>query len=84
MKERNRKAVLNILFTVLITGVFYADIITDLYLCRKYYINGDIWWFRITLGIVALSSYLILWFFSNISIFKSLVFIGKRKNIQEL
>ena len=28
MKERNSKAVLNILFTILITGLYYADIIS--------------------------------------------------------
>ena len=42
MKERNSKAVLNILFTILITGLYYADIITDLLLCLEYYKDGDI------------------------------------------
>jgi hypothetical protein len=73
MKERNRKAVLNILFTILITIMYYLDIGTDLYLCRKYYINGDIWWFRITLGIVVFSSLLntlVLFYYSNLQEFK--------------
>ena len=55
MKERNSKAVLNILFTILITGLYYADIITDLLLCLEYYKDGYIWWFVITLGIVVFS-----------------------------
>jgi hypothetical protein len=55
MKERNSRAVLNILFTILITGLYYADIITDLLLCLEYYKDGYIWWFVITLGIVVFS-----------------------------
>jgi hypothetical protein len=56
--ERNRKAILNALFTIFTTGLYYADIITDLLLCWKYYQDGDIWWFGITLGIVVCSSLL--------------------------
>jgi hypothetical protein len=73
MKERNRKAILNALFTIFTTGLYYLDIGTDLYLCRKYYINGDIWWFRITLGIVILSSLLnsfVLFVYSYLEEFK--------------
>ena len=58
MKERNRKAILNALFTIFTTGLYYLDIGTDLYLCRKYYINEIVWRFTITLGIVILSSLL--------------------------
>jgi hypothetical protein len=72
MKERNKKAFLNILFTILITILYYADIGTDLLLCRKYYINGDIFWFR-TLGIVVFSSLLntsVLFYYSYFQEFK--------------
>jgi hypothetical protein len=58
MKKRNIKAFLNICFTIFTTGLYYVDIITDLFLCWKYYKDGDIWWFRITFGIVVLSSIL--------------------------
>ncbi len=54
--ERKKNAILNFLFTIAITVLYYLDIGTDLYLCRKYYIN--VWWFTITLGIVILSSLL--------------------------
>jgi hypothetical protein len=56
MKEREKKAWQGIIFTIIITILYYLDIGTDLFLCWKYYINGDVWWFRITLGIVILSS----------------------------
>jgi hypothetical protein len=56
--ERNRKAIFNILFTIFTTGLYYYDIYTDLLLCWKYYQDGDIWWFGITLGIVVFSSLL--------------------------
>ena len=71
--ERNRKAILNALFTIFTTGLYYFDIGTDLNLCRKYYINGDVWWFRITLGIVIVSSLLntfILFYYSYLQEFK--------------
>ena len=58
MKERNRKAILNFLFTIAITVLYYLDIGTDLLLCWEYHKYGDIRWFRITLGIVILSSLL--------------------------
>jgi hypothetical protein len=73
MCERNRKAILNILYTITITVVYYLDIGTDLYLCWQYYKDGDIWWFRITLGIVILSSFLntfILFYYSYLQEFK--------------
>ena len=71
--ERNRKAILNALFTIFTTGLYYLDIGTDLYLCLKYYINGDIRWFGITLGIVILSSLLnsfVLFYYSYLQEFK--------------
>jgi hypothetical protein len=58
MKERNSKAVLNILFTILITQLYYLEITAHLQLSWKYYEDGDIWWFRSTLGIVVFSSLL--------------------------
>ena len=73
MKERNSKAVLNILFTILITGLYYVDIITDLLLCLEYYKDGDIWWFVITLGIVVFSfllNTLVLFHYSYLEEFK--------------
>ena len=56
--ERKKNAILNFLFTIAITVLYYLDIGTDLYLCRKYYINEIVWRFTITLGIVILSSLL--------------------------
>jgi hypothetical protein len=73
MKERNSRAVLNILFTILITGLYYADIITDLLLCLEYYKDGYIWWFVITLGIVVFSFLLntsVLFYYSYLEEFK--------------
>ncbi len=73
MIERNKKAVLNIIFTFIITILYYLDIGTDLYLCRKYYINGDVWWFGFTLGIVVFSSLLntfVLFYYSYFQEFK--------------
>jgi hypothetical protein len=73
MCERNRKAILNILFTITITVVYYLDIISDLLLCVKYSKDGNIWWFRITLGIVVFSSLLntfILFYYSYLQEFK--------------
>ena len=71
--ERNRKAILNALFTIFTTGLYYYDIYTDLLLCWKYYQDGDIWWFGITLGIVVVSSLLntfILFYYSYLQEFK--------------
>ena len=45
MKEREKKAWQGIIFTIIITILYYLDIGTDLFLCWKYYINGDVWWF---------------------------------------
>ena len=45
MKEREKKALQGIIFTIIITILYYLDIGTDLNLCQKYYINGDVWWF---------------------------------------
>jgi hypothetical protein len=73
MKEREKKAWQGIIFTIIITFLYYLDIGTDLYLCWKYYINGDIGWFGITLGIVILSSLLntfILFYYSYLQEFK--------------
>ena len=74
MCKRNINAGLNILFTIFITGLYYGDIITDLLLCVKYYEDGDIWWFGITLGIVLFSSLLYTWvlfYYSYLQEFKS-------------
>ena len=71
--ERNRKAILNALFAIFTTGMYYADIFTDLLLCWKYYQDGDIWWFGITLGIVVVSGLLntfILFKYSYLQEFK--------------
>jgi hypothetical protein len=73
MCERNRKAILNILFTLAITVLYYLDIGTDLYLCWQYYKDGDIWWFGITLGIVVFSSLFntsVLFYYSYLQEFK--------------
>ena len=56
--KRNLKAVLNILFTIFITLLYYADIISDSWLCYKYYQDGHYWWFRITISIVLISTVL--------------------------
>jgi uncharacterized integral membrane protein len=58
MYKRGKKAWQSIIFTIIITILYYLDIGTDLNLCQKYYVNGDVWWFRITLGIVIISSLL--------------------------
>ena len=58
MKERNKKSLLNILFTIYILEVYYADIMSDIFLCVKYYKDGDIWWLGCTSGIVVFSSLL--------------------------
>ena len=73
MKERNKKSLLNILFTIYILEVYYADIMSDIFLCVKYYKDGDIGWFGITLGIVILSSLFntfILFYYSYLQEFK--------------
>jgi hypothetical protein len=73
MKEREKKAWQGIIFTIIITFLYYLDIGTDLFLCWKYYINGDIGWFGITLGIVILSSLFntfILFYYSYLQEFK--------------
>jgi hypothetical protein len=78
-KERNCKSKIGKYYTILITFLHYLDIASDLYLGWKYYINRDIWWFRITLGIVILSSFLntfILFFYSYLQEFK---FYWKKK-----
>jgi len=70
--ERNRKAILNILFTIFTNGLYYADIFTDLLLCWKYYQDGNIL-FGITLGIVVVSGLLnscILFKYSYLQEFK--------------
>jgi hypothetical protein len=61
MKERKNKANLNVLFTIIITLLYYLDIITDLFLSWRYYINGDIWWFGYTIGIVVFSNSFNTW-----------------------
>jgi hypothetical protein len=74
MSERNCKYWKSIIYTLFITGLYYLDIITDLYLCQKYYINGNVWWFTITLGIVVFSSLLntlVLFSYSYFQEFKS-------------
>jgi hypothetical protein len=71
--KRTGKAILNILFTIFTTGLYYYDIYTDLRLCWKYYQDGDIWWFGITLGIVVVSSLLntlVLFYYSYLQEFK--------------
>jgi hypothetical protein len=73
MKEREKNAWQRIIFTIIITILYYADIGTDLYLCLKYYQKGDIWSFKYTLGIVVLSSLLntlVLFFYSYLQEFK--------------
>jgi hypothetical protein len=55
MFERNKRAQLNILFTLFTTGLYYFDIIADLQLSLKYYKDEDIWWFIYTLVIVIIS-----------------------------
>jgi hypothetical protein len=77
--KRNRKAILNALFTITITGLYYADIGTDLYLCWQYYKNGDIWWFRITLGIVVFSSLLNTFVLLKYSYLQEFKFNWKKK-----
>jgi hypothetical protein len=82
--ERNRKAILNALFTIFTTGLYYYDIYTDLRLCVKYYQDGDIWWFGITLGIVVVSGLLnscILFKYSYLQEFK---FYLKKKQLGRL
>ena len=82
--ERNRKAILNALFTIFTTGLYYYDIYTDLRLCWKYYQDGDIWWFGITLGIVVVSGLLnscILFKYSYLQEFK---FYLKKKQLGRL
>ena len=73
MEERTIKALSNILFTIFTTGLYYYDIYTDLFLCWKYYKDGDIWWFGYTLGIVLISSLLntlVLFYYSYLEEFK--------------
>ena len=56
-KERNKKARLNIISIIVIILLYYADIISDSLLCFKYYHQkGHDWWFRITFGIVLIST----------------------------
>jgi hypothetical protein len=84
MKERNRKAVLNILFTILTTFVYYVDIYTELLLCWKYYINGDIWWFRYTLGIVVFSTLFNTLVFFKYSYLQEFKFNWKKKHYTKI
>jgi hypothetical protein len=73
MCERNKKAFLNTLYTIAITGLYYYDIYTDIDLCWQYYKDGDIWWFGYTLGIVLFSSLFntfILFYYSYLQEFK--------------
>jgi hypothetical protein len=73
MEKRTIKALSNILFTIFTTGLYYYDIYTDLFLCWKYYKDGDIWWFGYTLGIVLISSLLntlVLFYYSYLQEFK--------------
>ena len=77
--ERNRKAIFNILFTIFTTGLYYYDIYTDLRLCVKYYQDGHIWWFRITLGIVVFSSLLNTFILFKYSYFQDFKFNWKKK-----
>jgi hypothetical protein len=79
MKEREKKAWLGIIFTIILTFLYYLDIGTDLYLCWKYYINGDIWWFGITLGIVILSSLLNTFVLFKYSYLQEFKFNWKKK-----
>jgi hypothetical protein len=73
MEKRTIKALSNILFTIFTTGLYYYDIYTDLFLCWKYYQDGDIWWFGYTLGIILISSLLntlVLFYYSYLQEFK--------------
>jgi hypothetical protein len=79
MKERDTKAVLNVLFTILITIVYYTDIITDIILSSKFYIDGDMWWFGITLGIVVFSSLLNTFVIFKYSYLQEFKFYLKKK-----
>ena len=72
-KERNRKAKQNIPFTIFITLLYYADIISDSRLCFTYYQDGHYWWFRITMGIVLISTVLntsVLFYYSYLQAIK--------------
>ena len=82
--ERNRKAILNALFTIFTTGLYYADIITDLLLCWKYYQDGDIWWFGITLGIVVVSGLLNTFILFKYSYLQEFKFYLKKKQLGRL
>ena len=77
--ERNRKAILNILFTIFTTGLYFYDIYTDLRLCWKYYQDGDIWWFGITLGIVVVSGLLNTFILFKYSYLQEFKFNWKKK-----
>jgi len=81
MKEKKKKAVFNIVFTIAITLLYYADIITDLLLCWKYYKYGDIWWFGITLGIVVFSSLLNTFILFKYSYLQEFKFNWKKKQL---
>jgi hypothetical protein len=79
MKERNKKDWKGIIYTLFITFLYYADIITDLRLCAKYNQDGDIWWSGITLGIVVLSSLLNTFFLFKYSYLQELKFNLEKK-----
>jgi hypothetical protein len=84
MKTRKRKAIFNIYFTIFTTGLYYYDIYTELLLCWKYYKDGDIWWFRYTLGIVVFSTLfntLVLFKYSYLQEFK---FKWKKKQYRRI
>jgi hypothetical protein len=79
MKERNCRTWKGIIYTLFITFLYYADIITDLRLCAKYYLDGDIWWSGITLGIVVFSSLLNTFILFKYSYFQDFKFNWKKK-----
>jgi hypothetical protein len=84
MKKKNKKAVFSIVFTIAITLLYYADIITDLLLCWNYYEDGDIWWFGITLGIVVFSSLLNTFVLFKYSYLQEFKFNWKKKQYRRI
>jgi hypothetical protein len=56
MMKRYARCMLGFSYTVIIFGVYYWDIISDVLIIKKYFNDRDFWWFGITLGIVVISS----------------------------
>jgi hypothetical protein len=56
MMKRYARCMLGFSYTVIIFGVYYWDIISDVLIIKKYCNDRDLWWFGITLGIVVISS----------------------------